>query len=40
MKMTDGPTDPTAIIDYTDWDDVKAYADHITHLASSGVVIA
>lgn len=28
MKMTKGPTDPTTVIDYTDWDDVKAYARH------------
>jgi len=34
MKMTDGPTDPTAIIDYTDWNDVKVYADHIAKLAT------
>ncbi|GGP48783.1 protoporphyrinogen oxidase [Shewanella algicola] len=33
MKMTDGPTDPTAIIDYTDWEDVKAYGNHIAKLA-------
>ena len=28
MKMTKGPTDPTAVIDYTDWEDVKSYARH------------
>lgn len=28
MKMTKGPTEPTAIIDYTDWADVEAYARH------------
>ena len=28
MKMTKGPTDATAIVDYTDWEDVKAYARH------------
>ena len=28
MKMTKGPTDPTAIVDYTNWDDVKEYARH------------
>jgi len=27
MKITDGPTDPTAVIEYTDWDQVKATAD-------------
>lgn len=26
MKMTKGPTDPTTIIDYTDWNDVREYA--------------
>ena len=25
MKFTHGPTDRTAVIDYTDWDDVAAY---------------
>lgn len=28
MKMTKGPTEPTAVIDYTDWDAVKEYALH------------
>ena len=28
MKMTKGPTEPTAIIDYTDWKDVEDYARH------------
>lgn len=28
MKMTKGPTEPTAIIDYTDWADVTEYAKH------------
>jgi menaquinone-dependent protoporphyrinogen oxidase len=31
--MTDGPTDPSAVIDYTDWDDVAAYGRHLTTLA-------
>ena len=35
MKMTKGPTDPTAVIDYTDWDDVKAYAKHCLTLVDS-----
>ena len=35
MNMTKGPTDPTAVIDYTDWDDVKAYAKHCLTLVSS-----
>ena len=33
MKMTDGPTDPKAVIDYTDWQDVNVYAEHLTELA-------
>ncbi|GGI89523.1 protoporphyrinogen oxidase [Shewanella hanedai] len=33
MKMTDGPTDPKSVIDYTDWEDVKVYADHLISLA-------
>lgn len=28
MKITDGPTDSKVSIDYTDYDDVKAYARH------------
>ena len=32
MKMTNGPTDPKAVIDFTDWDDVKAYARHLANL--------
>lgn len=34
MKITNGPTDPSMCIDFTDWDDVKAYADHIHELAN------
>ncbi|GIU17396.1 protoporphyrinogen oxidase [Shewanella sp. MBTL60-112-B2] len=33
MKMTNGPTDPKSVIDYTDWDDVKVYAEHLVSLA-------
>ncbi|BDM62564.1 protoporphyrinogen oxidase [Shewanella sp. NFH-SH190041] len=33
MKMTNGPTDPKAVIDYTDWQDVKRYASHLRQLA-------
>jgi menaquinone-dependent protoporphyrinogen oxidase len=32
MKMTHGPTDTTAVIDYTDWDDVRAYGTHLLTL--------
>ena len=33
MKMTKGPTDPTTVIDYTDWEDVKSYARYCLTLA-------
>ncbi|HWJ07560.1 MAG TPA: menaquinone-dependent protoporphyrinogen IX dehydrogenase [Steroidobacteraceae bacterium] len=33
MKMTHGPTDRTAVIDYTDWADVAAYGRHLATLA-------
>jgi menaquinone-dependent protoporphyrinogen oxidase len=32
MKFTHGPTDKTAVIDYTDWDDVDAYGRHLLTL--------
>jgi menaquinone-dependent protoporphyrinogen oxidase len=32
MKMTDGPTDSSAVIDYTDWADVRAYGRHLLTL--------
>lgn len=32
MKITHGPTDPKAVIDYTDWDDVKVYGEHLISL--------
>ncbi|MFN7572420.1 MAG: menaquinone-dependent protoporphyrinogen IX dehydrogenase [Betaproteobacteria bacterium] len=32
MKYTDGPTDPSTVIDYTDWDDVAAYGRHLLTL--------
>jgi menaquinone-dependent protoporphyrinogen oxidase len=35
MKYTDGPTDPKAVIDYTDWDDVSAYGRHVAGLADA-----
>lgn len=35
MKMTHGPTDPTAVIDYTDWSDVAAYGRHLLSLAGA-----
>ena len=39
MKMTKGPTDPTSVIDYTDWDDVRAYAKHCLTLISRRRVV-
>lgn len=35
MKITDGPTDPTTVIDYTDWDDVTAYGKHVVSLTNT-----
>lgn len=32
MSMTKGPTDRSVVCDYTDWEDVKAYAHHILTL--------
>jgi len=32
MKMTRGPTDRSAVIDYTNWDDVRAYGEHLLTL--------
>lgn len=34
MKITKGPTDPKTVIDYTDWEDVKVYADHLLELVN------
>ncbi|HIT96747.1 MAG TPA: menaquinone-dependent protoporphyrinogen IX dehydrogenase [Candidatus Aphodousia faecavium] len=33
MKMTKGPTSMDAVIDYTDWEDVKSYARHCLTLS-------
>jgi menaquinone-dependent protoporphyrinogen oxidase len=32
MKFTKGPTNKTAVIDYTDWEDVAAYGRHLLAL--------
>ena len=32
MKMTQGPTDRSTVIDYTNWDDVDAYGRHVLSL--------
>ena len=29
MWMTNGPTDPESIVDFTDWDQVDAFGDRI-----------
>ena len=34
MKMTKGPTDPTSVIDYTDWAQVEEYARHCLELTA------
>jgi len=36
MKYTHGPTDPRSVIDYTDWNDVRAYGRHLLTLAGTG----
>jgi menaquinone-dependent protoporphyrinogen oxidase len=33
MRYTNGPTDPRTVIDYTDWNDVRAYGKHLLTLA-------
>lgn len=33
MTMTNGPTDTKAVIDYTDWEDVKTYAKYVLTLS-------
>lgn len=32
MWMTNGPTDPTATVDFTDWDEVEAFGKHISSM--------
>jgi menaquinone-dependent protoporphyrinogen oxidase len=32
MWMTKGPTDPDAVVDYTDWEQVEAFARRVPHL--------
>ncbi len=32
MKMTHGPTDPSTVMDYTDWNEVAAYGRHLLTL--------
>jgi menaquinone-dependent protoporphyrinogen oxidase len=40
MKMTKGPTDPKTVIDYTDWEDVRAYGRHLLSLAPAQAAAA
>lgn len=37
MRLTGGPTDPAATVEYTDWDAVNALAARISDLQSAGV---
>lgn len=36
MKITDGPTDGKSIIEYTDWDQVDRFAEHMADSVSAG----
>ena len=36
MWMTKGPTDPSAVVDYTDWDQVESFARRVPHLRAAG----
>ncbi|GAA5193936.1 menaquinone-dependent protoporphyrinogen IX dehydrogenase [Ferrimonas gelatinilytica] len=36
MKMTKGPTDPNTVIDYTDYNEVEAFAAQIRRLSQQG----
>lgn len=38
MWLTDGPTDPTARIEFTDWDEVRRYAAQIAALAGGEAI--
>lgn len=35
MVLTGGPTDGVSVIDYTDWDDVAAFADRLAEIAGA-----
>jgi menaquinone-dependent protoporphyrinogen oxidase len=37
MLITGGPTDPTAVVEYTDWDKVDAFADKIAKAQAQGL---
>jgi menaquinone-dependent protoporphyrinogen oxidase len=32
MRMTQGPTDPTAVIDFTDWQQVEAFGQRLSSM--------
>jgi menaquinone-dependent protoporphyrinogen oxidase len=36
MWMTKGPTDPSAVVDYTDWEQVEAFARRVAELRRAG----
>jgi menaquinone-dependent protoporphyrinogen oxidase len=36
MLMTHGPTDPKAVVEFTDWDKVEAFANAVCALPCGG----
>jgi menaquinone-dependent protoporphyrinogen oxidase len=40
MWLTSGPTDPTACIEFTDWEKVEAFAQRISRMGSPGAASA
>lgn len=40
MLITGGPTDPTSVVEYTDWDKVDAFADKIAETQARGLLPA
>ncbi len=32
MWITNGPTDPKAVVEFTDWDQVKAFGEEISRM--------
>jgi menaquinone-dependent protoporphyrinogen oxidase len=37
MWMTKGPTDPKAVVEFTDWSRVEAFGDEVAQMASAAV---
>jgi menaquinone-dependent protoporphyrinogen oxidase len=35
MWMTKGPTDPKAVVEFTDWSRVEAFGDEVAQMASA-----